>query len=32
MSNTLSQIQDVLEQRKSANPETSYTAQLLHKR
>ena len=31
MSNTLSQIQDVLEQRKSANPETSYTAQLLHK-
>ena len=31
MSNTLSQIPDVLEQRKSANPETSYTAQLLHK-
>ena len=31
MSEILSQIQNVLEERKSANPETSYTAQLLHK-
>lgn len=31
MSEVLTQIQQVLEQRKFANPETSYTAQLLHK-
>lgn len=31
MSEILSQIQNVLEERKSANPETSYTAQLFHK-
>lgn len=31
MSDILTQIQDVIEQRKSASPDTSYTAQLLHK-
>lgn len=31
MSEILSEIQNVLEQRKSADPETSYTAQLFHK-
>lgn len=31
MSNVLTEIQNVLEQRKSADPNESYTAQLLHK-
>lgn len=31
MSDILSQIQDVLDSRRHADPETSYTAQLLHK-